>query len=576
MRSCKKFAVEFLPIMLALVSLLVAGCGEGGASNNSQQIYRIGTLSSDITTLDPAIAADIGSDNAIYPVFIGLVSLDDNQEVQPQLAASLPIISSDGLTYTFTLKPNLHFSDGTPLTAHDVAYSLDRALSPAVSSQNGVAMTYLGLIKGAADRAGSVIPTLIGSSLIVVDNNTLKIVISRKSAYFLQALTYPTSFVVEKRVIDKWGSSWINHLSDNGGQGGAGPWKVQSYDHTTGLTLVPNTQYYGKAQTLQVLKFVFYKSLDTMYADYQANQLDSTSVPSSAIAQAEGLGTELYRVPTLTTFYMTMNYLYKPFDNIDIRQAFSLAIDRDELAKNINNGQVTPTCHIIPNGMPGYNPNLKCPGGASTKGNKTLAQQLFAQGLAAEGLTKATFPSITLAYPRDFQGAQDQVTTAISMWSNVLGVTIHSRAEDNKQFLTDVNNTACQTPNNLAHCLNKGLAMWWLGWTADYPDPQDFTTLQFGAGAPNNAWNYGQNLSAAATNQRAAQAELAGADADLGPDRLSLYNDAEQKLVNDVVWLSLYQPESITLIKPYVYGVVPNALGTTPADDWAYIYISAH
>src|SRR5262249_22450079 len=219
----------------------------------------------------------------------------------------------------------LHFSDGTPLTAHDVAYSIDRALSPDISSQNGVALTYLGPIKGAADRAGGKIPTLIGYSLIVVDNNTIKIVTSQKSAYFLEALTYPTSFVVEKRVIDKWGSRWTDHLSDNGGQGGAGPWKVQSYNRTTGITLVPNTQYYGKAQTLQVHKIVFYKSLDTMYSAYQENQLDSTGVPSTAVAQAEGLGTELYRVPTLTTFYITMNYLYKPFDNIDIRQAFSLA-----------------------------------------------------------------------------------------------------------------------------------------------------------------------------------------------------------------------------------------------------------
>lgn len=568
MKPRKEFTAEFLPILFALIGMLLAGCTTG----QSQQAYRIGLLGDDITTFDPGLVADGGSEEAVETVFTGLVSLDDKQAVQPQLAASLPTISSDGLTYTFTLKPDLHFSDGTPLTVHDVAYSIDRALSPAISSQSGITLTYLGLIKDAANRANGKIATLIGDSLIPVNNNTIKIIISQKCAYFLETLTYPTSYVVEKKVIDKWGSKWTDHLSDNGGQGGDGPWKVRSYSHTTGITLVPNTQYYGKPQKLQSLVFLFYKSVDTMYAAYQANQLDESDVPPDAQAPAK----ELNVAPKLSISYIGMNYLYKPFDNIDIRQAFSLASNRDEMTNTIYNGQATPTCHIIPNGIPGANPNLQCPAGAPTKGDKTLAQQLFAQGLAAEGLTKDTFPSITLVYPSGAQDTQDQVTTEISIWSSVLGVTIIPRAEAPLQYETDLNTTTCQTPNDLDNCENKGLAMWWSGWAADYPDPQDWTTLQFGTGAPNNASNYGQNLSTDVTDQQAVQAELTNADADLGTDRLSLYMDAEQKLVNDVAWLSLDQPEAAILIKPYVHGIVPNALGLTPPDDWCSIHMNFH
>src|SRR5579859_719934 len=251
MRFHKNFTAEFMSILLVLVAVLVAGCGGTGTSNTLQKTDRIGLLGPDISTFDPGIVADAGSEEVVNAVFTGLVSLNDNQEVQPQLAASLPTISNDGLTYTFTLKPNLHFSDGTALTAHDVAYSIDRALSPAESNQNPVTLTYLGLIKDATARAGGNITTLIGDSLKVVDNNTIKIIMTQKCAYFLEALTYPTSFVVEKSVIDKWGNKWTDHLSDNGGQGGDGPFKVKEYSHTTGIKFIPNPNYYGSKPQLK-------------------------------------------------------------------------------------------------------------------------------------------------------------------------------------------------------------------------------------------------------------------------------------------------------------------------------------
>jgi oligopeptide transport system substrate-binding protein len=317
------------------------------------------------------------------------------------------------------------------------------------------------------------------------------------------------------------------------------------------------------------------KSLETMYSAYFANQLDNTGVPSADDSQAEARTSEFHKNSQLSLFYIAMNYLYKPFNNIDIREAFSLALNRDTIAKDIYNGLVTPSCHIIPNGMPGYNPNLKCAGGASTTGDRALAQQLFAKGLAAEGLTVATFPSITLYYPNSPQETANEVNLEISMWSSVLGVTITPHPEDFGQLLSDVNNTLCQTPNDLSQCQNKGLAMWWLGWVADYPDPQDWTTLQFDKGAAYNG-NYGQNLSAVASSQQAVQTELEKADADLGSDRISKYDDAEQKLVNDVAWMTIDQSQGIALIKSYIYGVVPNAQGLTPPDDWANIYIIAH
>jgi peptide/nickel transport system substrate-binding protein/oligopeptide transport system substrate-binding protein len=588
MRSGKKFTLGFLPTLLALVAMLVAGCGGGGSTGptgnhptpapKNQQIYRVALAGiSDIKTFDPALSTDIESATAIDTVFTGMIQENDQLQVTPQMASSWDV-SSDGLTYTFHLKPNLKFSDGTPLTATDVVYSIDRALSPELANQTGVTLTYLGLIKDAPARVKGTKPTLIGDSVNALDPNTVQLIVSKKTAYFLEALTYPTAYVVEKSVVTKWGAKFTDHLGDNGGQGGDGPFMVKTYSHSTGIVLVPNPNYYGKAQTLQEVDLNFYASVDTAYKAYQANQVDSTVVPPEQAAQAEKKVAEFKKAPSLSIFYVTMNYLYKPFDNIAIRQAFDLAVNKDIISKSIEHDLVTPTCHIVPAGMPGYNPNLQCPAGAPTKGDANKAKQLLATGMQQEGLTAATFPSITITYPSGASDTKDQITTMIQMWQSVLGITVKSHAEDFSALLTDTANSTCQTPATPQKCLQKGLQMWWLGWIADYPDPQDWTTLQFDNGAPSNNWNYGQNFSADAAQQVAVQQKLEQADVDLSSDRMSLYNAAEQQLVNDVVWIPLFQSDVVYMIKTYVQNDVGllNAQNLRPPDDWANVYISAH
>src|SRR5437588_12737263 len=98
-----------------------------------------------------------------------------------------------------------------------------------------------------------------------------------------------------------------------------------------------------------------------------------------------------------------MNYLYKPFDNIHIRQAMDVAINKDVISTSLYHGIRVPTCHIVPQGQPGYDASLKCPGGAPTSGNPTLAKQLFTQGLQEEGLTLATLPPIKITYQSNAQ-----------------------------------------------------------------------------------------------------------------------------------------------------------------------------
>src|SRR6266700_1803978 len=178
MRNGKKFTWGFLPTLLVLMSMLLVACGGGSTTTPttpskapaSQQVLNMpfwnGT--SDIKTFDPALSTDTNSIAAINNVFTGLVQLDDNLKIQPQLASSYDL-ASDGLTWTFHLRPNLKFSDGTPLTSADVVYSINRALLPATKSVVGP--TYLGLIKDSDKLNAGKIPTIIGDSLLTPDPN---------------------------------------------------------------------------------------------------------------------------------------------------------------------------------------------------------------------------------------------------------------------------------------------------------------------------------------------------------------------------------------------------------------------
>jgi oligopeptide transport system substrate-binding protein len=575
MRQQKRFMGMLLPTLLCLMALLASACGGGGGSSTpasttkapaSQQKYRWAFRLPDINTFDPGISTDATSINAINMVFTGLVQLDDNLNIQPQLAQTYDK-STDGLTYTFHLRPGLKFSDGTKLDANDVAYSIDRSLSPAINSQSGVALTYLGLIKGAADRTTSKVNTVIGSGLIVQDPNTLVIHITQPAAYFLGALSYPTSYVVEKSVIDKWGQKWTDHLSDNGGQGGDGPFMVKEYNHNTGIKFVPNPNYYGPKPQLAEVDYLPYKDRNTSYNAYLAGQADYSAIPLPEFAQAKQ-SPDFHQVPALTIFYIGMNYLVKPLDNIHIRQALAIALNRDVIVKAAWHSAYIPTCHIVPQGMYGYNSSLTCPDGTPVTGDAAKAKQLFQQGLQEEGITASSFPTITYTYPTNSPEAANEVTTEVQMWKTVLGITIATTAiSQNTMYTLEVQTTGKNGP----------LQMWAGGWGADYPDPQDWLTLQFGDNQPYDEFNFGNNNGSTAAQQRDLQKQMDAADVMSDPNaRAQTYNKIEQQLVDYVAWLPIYQRPEQYMLKPYVVGFKENSQAQIPPNDWGNIYITSH
>src|SRR6266568_1586588 len=577
MRNGKKFTWGFLPTLLVLMAMLLVACGGSTTTTTTvpsqkapaaQQVLNMGFENqvSDNKTVDPALSTDANSIAAIDLVFTGLVQFDNLLKIQPQLASSYDL-GSDGLTWTFHLRPNLKFSDGTPLTSADVVYSINRALLPATKSVVGP--VYLGLIKDSDKLNAGKIPTIIGDSLLTPDPNTVVIIANLKAAYFLDALAYSTSYVVEKSLIDKYGDNWTDHLNQGGGDG---PFEVQAWNHGTNIVLVPNPTYYGPHPQLSKLIYPFYKETDTNFKAYQAGQTDfAYGVPSADQNTAKALPNNQYQVvPNLYINYYTMNYLVKPFDNIHIRQAFFLAINKDLIAHSVWKDTVIASNHIVPKGMPGYNPNLTAPDGVTgTSGDTTKAKALLQQGLQEEGWSSVSqMPPVTLTYSSGDPNATNEVAAVQQMWQTTLGINVKANPEDFNKLLTD-SEAALNNP--------KGLQFWGIAWLDDYPDPQDWTTLQFGKGSQYNQINYGQNNTSNAAQQQQTQQALAAAD--VNPDqtsRLQAYMQAEQQLVNDVAWLSMEQVGVSQVLKPYVRGMVFNPQLLIPPDDWGNIYIIAH
>src|ERR1700694_492420 len=150
----------------------------------SQQVFRYPIGAYDFASLDPALVQAGSDTQAVEAMCTGLVQVNDKGQVIDQLAASHSV-SSDGLTYTFTLRPNLKFSDGTPLTSADVAYSINRTLLPSTKS---VVSYYLSLVKDYSLVTSGKIPTAIGDSILTPDANTVEVIINQPAASFLQTL----------------------------------------------------------------------------------------------------------------------------------------------------------------------------------------------------------------------------------------------------------------------------------------------------------------------------------------------------------------------------------------------------
>jgi len=474
----------------------------------------------DPITLDPACASDAGSAEYIVEIFSGLVSFDLDMNVIPDIAEDWEV-SDDGTVYTFNLRSNVLFHDNSrPVTADDFKFSLERALNP--DTQSTVGEVYLDDLVGAAQFTAGDADEVTG--IRVIDPQTLELTITEPSAVFIEKLTYPTAYVVDQREVGDatcFEGNWT--LTPNG----TGPFKMEEWDLGRKIVLTANSRFHLEpAPSLERVTYIL--SGGSSFVMYENDEIDITGIGINNIESVRDpngdLNADLHESPTLDVFYIGFNTREAPFDDANLRNALSLAIDREFLAREFLLDLVVPAKGILPPGMDGYNEALP-----DIPFDPETARDLLAEAGGPGVLDGATILT-------SGQGAtpSDILQAVIALWDQELGITVAIEQEDFGLFLRDIDDARFE--------------MFSLGWIADYPDPQNFLDIKLHSESANNEAGYSNPDVDALLDQADREVDEAA--------RLELYQQAEELIVDDMPWAPLYHGKASYLVKPYVEGFV--------------------
>ncbi len=492
--------------------------GEKDYSKPAENIFRINF--SDPPTFDPHLVTDTTSASIIVEIFSGLVTLNKKLEIVPDLAESWNV-SDDGKTYTFTLRDGIKFSNGDEVTAEDFKWSIERAANPDTGSYN--ADVYLGDIIGIKEVIESSGAVQEVSGVTVIDKKTLEIKIDAPKTYFLAKLTYPTAFVLSKKYVESQGEDWIDSPV------GTGPFILQEYQIGQILKLKRNDLYWSEKSKVDGV--VMNLAGGVSMAMYENDEIDITGVGLADLERVKDpndpLSKDLVDVPPqFTISYIGFNVNTPPFDDLNFRKALTHAVDKELIAEKIYSGLTKPANTIIPPGFPGYSPSVQ-----GLKFDAELAKGYLAESKYSDPSSR---PRIIMTIPGT-GGSPGLDTEVISdMWKETLGVEVEIQQVEWATYLQDMN--------------RKRLQVWaGSGWQADYPDPQDFIDVLFHSESDVNHGNY---------INPAVDKLILEARTEIDENRrFLLYNEAEQKVVDDAAILPLwFDTDGYALVKPWVKG----------------------
>ena len=482
-------------------------------------------------TLDPALAADSDSVLFVCQIFSGLVKTGSSG-ILPDIATSWDI-SQDGKTYTFHLRNDVAFQNGDRLTAADFKYSWERACTPSVGSTT--AATYLSDIAGANDMLAGRATSLSGAK--VADDYTLQVTLVKPASYFIYKLAFVTAFAVDKKNVSS-GANWWQTPS------GTGPFKLGTWVKTTSITLTQNRNYYGGAVKLgsAVFKFLAGRSMDL----YETGQIDVASIGGDDLDRATdpagSFASQLKSVPELSLSYIGFNVQQAPFDDPLVRKAFSMAINLNKIISLTFNDSIKGANGILPVGIPGYDANSSTIGFDMNQAKALISQSKYG--------SISKLPAITIT-TSGYGGLIDGgLQAVINEWQVNLGVTVNVRQLEPSVFLYNLKQEKDQ--------------MFYSGWIADYPNPQDFLDILFRTGADFNSGGYSNPAVDSLLDQAAAATDTAS---------LTIYQQAQRLILSDAAVLPLFFGQEYILVKPYITGFQINPMGILVLDQ---IVVASH
>jgi oligopeptide transport system substrate-binding protein len=536
---CSARTVVGLGVMLAtLMSAALPATAEELAES---QVLRLGN-GTEPATLDPQIAEAVSDANIQRDLLEGLVILDKDGKVAPGVAESWSV-SPDGLVYTFKLRPEAKWSNGEPVTADDFVWSWTRAVDPGTGSKYSF-LAYP--IKNAEDIATGRNKDITTLGVKAVDPHTFEVTVKAPTGYFLSLITHHIFLPLNRGNVEKFGPQFTrgSNMVSNGA------FTLKEWTPQSRIVVVKNPSYWDAAHVkLSEIDYFPIENQNEELKRYRAGEIDVTyEVPADQVDFIrQNLPKELTISPYLGNYYFGFNLTRPPFkDNLKLRQAVALVIDRKVITDQILKTGEQPLYGFVPPGIPGYRQQSVYFVDMPMDQRIAEAKKLYQE--AGYGPDKPL--SIELRYNTHENHKKIAIAVA-SMLSKNLGIKTSLVNSEFKVFLEERKQ-------------KKVTQLFRDAWIGDYVDPNTFTEiLQSDAGLNDMGYDnpdYDRLIKTAALT--------------VDPEkRMQLLEAAEKLVLDDMAIAPIYSYVKKEMVKPYVVGFTPNSLGYFYSKD---IYLLKH
>lgn len=472
-------------------------------------------------SLDPHKSSDAGSFDIMRQLLVGLVSTDKTGAITAGMATEWNS-NEDEKVWIFKLR-DAKWSNGDPVTAHDFVYSLQRLTDPATASPYGSYLVDAKVANAFEIQEGKAKPDTLGVKAI--DDKTLEITLTEPVPYFVDLLTLPVTYAVNKKAIEAHGDKWTeptNYIVN-------GAYKLKSWVVNSHITIERNKDYFDDANTkIQEANFLPIASNATAINRYKAGEVDVAGVPPEQLEKLKAeLGDEMHASPKLCTFYYELNNAKAPFDNPKVRHALSLAIDRDLVTQKVTKRGEQSAYQFTPpaiNGMGEVKPEW-----ATWELEKRLEE-------SKKLLTEAGYSSdkpLKFEILYNTSEMAKLINTAVSAMLNERLGGMMDVAIINQEWKTSLD-TRRQGKYTVAMA----------GWCSDYNEPSTFLNVMR-SGNSNNTGKYKNPEFDRLLDETLKPGLTAG-------DRTKLYHEAEAVLDKDATIAPLFTSVSLRLVKPYL------------------------
>ncbi|HWT73756.1 MAG TPA: peptide ABC transporter substrate-binding protein [Mobilitalea sp.] len=510
-----KRSLALLLVLIMVFTTVFTGCGTkansgSGSSDNGKQI--VIELGPNPETIDPALNSSVDGANYELFTFDCLLNVDKDNKIIPGAAESYKV-SDDGLTWTFYLRKDLKWSDGSALTAKDFVYSWKRVADPNTAAPYG--QTVLGMVKGFDKAAAGNVDALAVSA---PDDTTFVVVLAHPCAYFDKLAAFQVLSPVNQASIEKNGDAWATKPESYVCNG---PFYIAEWVPSSYILFKKNPNYRDAASIkLDSIKCLLMEDSTASYAAYQTGKaMMIKDVPTAEIPSLQGKS-DFHVDPDLGTYYVSLNDSLPQFSDSRVREALSLAIDRKYVAETLMQGTYTPATNFIGTAVTDWDGSYfmdNANGGKpyidinDFQGNLAKAKQLLADAGYPNG---QGFP--TIKYSINDASYHKVVAQYLQQAWKELGITVN----------VDVVEWASFTPMRRAGDYEASRN----GWLFDYNDPSNMLELLVSTNG-NNDGKY---------NSPAYDALMDKAAAEVDPQTRSGYlHQAEDTLMADAACIPI-------------------------------------